>query len=90
MVKDIEEIVLEPEKEIRHTIQEKKNHREFKFNVVMFLFNILLLIISIDNKIYWAVGIGVFTLTLILYNMFLCGYSHGWELKRISMKEEKE
>lgn len=84
----VEEIVLQPDKEVRYTKQEKSNYRQFIFNLVMFIINILSLIAYVHKQRYLVVGLGVVVLTVILMHMFYIGHSLGWEHKRISIEEQ--
>lgn len=75
---------------IKKTKQEKKNIRKFVISLTMMM---ILLIISpfvfiSESPIFLIVcNFGFIFNTLW---MWWIGYSHGWELKRISMIEDKE
>ncbi len=71
---------------MKYTIQEKKNHKSF---LICWLFLILSGILLSSNILTdWVIG--WIMLVVSWFKVAYTGYSHGWELKRISMIQEEE
>ena len=75
---------------MKHTIQERKNHRKFGINVFAFLFFLLVFQFGTIKGYIFLFFIGIVGLVFCFGKMGLIGFRHGWELKRISLQEEEE
>jgi hypothetical protein len=72
-----------------YTKQERKNHVNF-INAILIQFVLLAIIgFSIKEQIIILASLGLGCIMANTIWIFYIGYSHGWELKRISMKEDE-
>ena len=70
-------------KEIKFTKQEKKNHKDFAVSAILFLIGAFCM--AGENTIVWTIG--WLLMSLSWFKVAHTGYSHGWELKRISLRQ---
>lgn len=70
---------------MNYTKQEEKNHRNFIISILSQFFFLGLIGWSINNDEIILGTIGISGIILNTIWMFYIGYSHGWELKRISL-----
>jgi hypothetical protein len=71
---------------MKYTKQEKKNHNNFIFSLGNIFLLLSLMIWSMTNDYILFHTIGIIGIIINHLWMFHIGYSHGWELKRISLK----
>lgn len=75
---------------MNYTDQEIKNHKQFAITFIFFILNLGLILFSgIERNI--IIGfIGYFGAVGTCLYIFWIGYSHGWELNRISGLRQAE
>ena len=75
---------------MNYTYQERKNHKNFFISLGLEFLSLAGFIICVQEQ--WTL-FGSLFLGALMFNflwIFYIGYSHGWELKRISIIQEEE